>query len=58
MADGDDVEVDVKSFLVENGRLLLFYKGLFSDTRAKWLAKPGVLAPKADAAWAKHALAK
>lgn len=58
MVEGDDVEVDPKSFLIENGRLLLFYKGLFADTRAKWLAKPGELGPKADASWAKHAIAK
>ena len=36
----------------------MFYKGLFADTRAKWLAKPGELGPKADASWAKHAIAK
>ena len=58
MSDGDDVEVDPKSFLIENGRLLLFYKGFLADTRAKWLAKPNELGPKADAVWAKHALAK
>jgi YHS domain-containing protein len=58
MADGNDVEVDPKSFLIENGRLLLFYKGFLADTRAKWLAKPGELGPKADAGWAKHAPAK
>ncbi len=53
MVDGDEVEIDPKSFLVENGRLLLFYKGLFADTRAKWIPKAQELAPKADAAWAK-----
>ncbi len=56
MVEGDDVEIDPKSFLIENGRLLLFYKGFLADTRAKWLPKAEEFAPKADAAWAKHAL--
>jgi YHS domain-containing protein len=54
MVDGDDVEVDPKSFLIEHGRLLLFYKGLFADTRAKWLPKTKEFGPKADAQWAKR----
>lgn len=29
--------MDVKSFLVQDGRLLLFYKGFLADTRDKWL---------------------
>ena len=52
MVDGDEVEVDTNSFLIENGRLLLFYKGLFADTRAKWLPKAAQFGPKADASWA------
>ncbi len=56
MVEGDDVEVDPKSFLIENGRLLLFYKGFLADTRAKWLPKAKEFAPKADASWTKHAL--
>lgn len=31
------VEVDPKSFLIQDGRLLLFYKGLWGNTREKWL---------------------
>ena len=54
MVDGDDVEVDPKSFLIENGRLLLFYKGFLADTRAKWIPKAKEFGPKADAQWAKH----
>jgi YHS domain-containing protein len=30
------VEVDPKSFVIQNGRLLVFYDGLFGDTRKKW----------------------
>ncbi len=52
MADGQKVEVDVDSFLIEDGRLMVFYKGLFNDTRKKWL-KAGDLEPKADAGWKK-----
>jgi hypothetical protein len=54
MVEGDEVEVDPESFLVENGRLLLFYDGVFADTRAKWLPKAKQFAPRADAQWAKR----
>lgn len=30
------VEVDPKSFVIQDGRLLVFYDGLFGDTRKKW----------------------
>jgi YHS domain-containing protein len=51
MADGEKVEVDPKSFLVTDGRLYLFYQGLFNDTRKKWLEKPAVLESKANREW-------
>ncbi|MCA9293026.1 MAG: hypothetical protein KDA20_04350 [Phycisphaerales bacterium] len=54
MADGDKVEVDPKSFLIEDNRLLLFYDGFLADTRAKWtksLKKNKPLAPDADQHW-------
>ncbi len=54
MADGSRTEVDPESFLIEDGRLLVFYDGLFGDTRASWLkAKGNTLYPKADGAWMK-----
>ena len=54
MVDGSKVEVDPKSFLVEEGRLFVFYDGFLADTRKKWLKKGGAeLRPKADAAWRK-----
>lgn len=53
MAQGEQVEVDPKSFLVTGGELTLFYKGLFNDTRKKWQKKPAEYEKKADAAWAK-----
>jgi YHS domain-containing protein len=54
MVDGDKVEVDPRSFLIEEGRLYVFYDGFLADTRKKWLSKTGaVLRPKADAAWKK-----
>jgi YHS domain-containing protein len=31
------VEIDPKSFLIQDGRLLLFYNGFLSDTKKKWL---------------------
>jgi len=53
MAKGDKVDIDPESFLVRDGRLFLFYKGWFNDTRAKFLKDPAELTRKADGSWAK-----
>lgn len=53
MARGKKVEVNPKSFLVTDGKLLLFYKSFLNDTRAKWLEKAAALKLQADAAWKK-----
>ena len=54
MSQGEKVDVDPKSFLIENGRLHVFYKGLFSNTKKKWQKEGGdKLRPKADASWKK-----
>lgn len=31
------VDIDPQSFLIQDGRLLLFYNGLWGDTRKKWI---------------------
>lgn len=38
LADGDGqlVEVDPESWIIQDGRLLLFYDGFLADTRSKW----------------------
>jgi len=52
MANGERVEVDPQSFLIEDGSLLLFYDGLFADTRKSWGKEgPDALRVKADGAW-------
>ena len=52
MAKGEKVEVDPESFLVEKGRLFVFYNGLFANTRKSWLKKgEGKLEPIATKAW-------
>lgn len=55
MADENKkVDPDPKSFLVEDGRLYLFFKGWFGSGRKAWLKKgTQVMKPKADAAWQK-----
>ncbi len=54
MLEGDKVQVDPRSFLVEEGRLFLFYKGLLGDTRAKWRkADHATEATTADGMWKK-----
>jgi hypothetical protein len=51
MADGDKVEIDPKSFLVAEGKLYLFFKAWYADTRARWKKDEKRLAGKADEAW-------
>lgn len=55
MAKEDKVEIDPRSFLIENGKLLLFYDGFLADTRKKWLDADGKakLEPKATRYWKK-----
>ena len=51
---GDKVEIDPESYLIENGQLLVFYKGFLNNTRKKWGKEGGAkLGPKADTAWQK-----
>lgn len=49
--DGTKVEVDPKSFVVANGRLFLFYKGLLNDTRKSFVKDQARLTESADANW-------
>jgi YHS domain-containing protein len=56
VAHGYKFEVDPESYLVEDGRLLLFYRGLLGDARAEF-EKEGVASGirQADANWPKLA---
>ena len=51
MADKDKVEIDPKSFLVSDGKLYVFFKAWYADTRAKWLKDEQRLKERADGAW-------
>ncbi|MFZ4573663.1 MAG: YHS domain-containing (seleno)protein [Phycisphaerales bacterium] len=51
--NGEKVEVDPKSFVVDGGRLFLFYKGTFNDTRKSFLKDQPNLTSKADLNWKK-----
>lgn len=53
MAKGEKVEVDPASFRILDGRLFVFYDGLFADTRASWLKDEARVLRLADAAWVK-----
>jgi len=54
MLDGEQVEIDPKSFIVKQDRLYLFYNGFLADTRSKWLkGDHAVESAKADTAWQK-----
>ena len=45
------VDVDPKSFVIQDGRLFLFYNGVWADTRKKWSKDPANFLKKADANW-------
>lgn len=49
------VEVDPKSFVIQDGRLLVFYDGIFADTRKKWTTtkskSPNLFLKEADMNW-------
>jgi YHS domain-containing protein len=51
MAQGEKVEIDPKSFKITDGKLFLFYKSFFNDTREKWVKEEAPLTKKADAGW-------
>lgn len=52
MVEGDRVEIEPKSFLIQDGELLLFYDSFFADTRKSWSkGDEAALRTKADAAW-------
>jgi YHS domain-containing protein len=43
---------DPKNFVVQNDRLMLFYKSVFTDTKKSWNKEgPSRLEPRADAFW-------
>jgi len=52
MVNGERVSINPRSFLIEDGRLLLFYDSLFADTRARWReANSPALGAEADSHW-------
>ena len=51
--NGEKVEVDPKSFVVQDGRLFLFYKSILNDTRKSFLKEQAALTSQADANWKK-----
>jgi len=52
MREGTKTEVDPKNFLVKDGRLFLFYRDFFTNTRTQWLKGDHEReAAEADAHW-------
>lgn len=48
-------DIDPKNFKIEDGRLMVFYKGLLGDTLKSWNKEgPATLEPLADAYWEKE----
>lgn len=50
-AKGEKVEVDAENYIVANGRLYLFYKNFFSNTKDDWKKDEKNLNKKADSNW-------
>lgn len=48
---GEKVSVNPESFSIENGKLYLFYKTFFNDTKAKWQKNTKALKKEADHNW-------
>ncbi len=53
MAKGEKVEIDPANFKVSNGRLFLFYKGIWGNARKDWDKDEAAQTVKADANWRK-----
>lgn len=51
MAEGKQVDINPKSFQITDGRLFLFYDGLWGNARKDWLEDESALRQRADAAW-------
>lgn len=54
MADGDEVEVDPKTFKIIDGKTHLYYNGLWGNTLKKWNKDETNLKSRADMEWAKR----
>ena len=50
-ANGKKVSINPESFTLEEGKLYLFYKTAFTDTRKKWIGKTAKLKEKANRNW-------
>ncbi len=55
MAKGEKVEIDPTNFKITNGRLFLFYKGLWGNALKDWNKDEASLTAKADTNWKKIA---
>ncbi|HSH96375.1 MAG TPA: YHS domain-containing (seleno)protein [Roseimicrobium sp.] len=51
MAKGEKVEIDPANFKISNGRLFLFYKGLWGNARKDWDKDESAMTQRADASW-------
>lgn len=52
MSSGDKTEIDPKTFIIQDGRLFLFYNGFWGNTKDDWQKGDKVeLARQADAHW-------
>ena len=53
MAEGEQVDIDPKSFKVINGKTYLFYNGIWGDTLKKWNKDETSLKASAEKQWEK-----
>ena len=53
MAKDKKVQINPEAYLVDEGKLFLFYKTSWNNTQLKWLNNPSELKQKADENWRK-----
>ncbi len=51
IADAEEVEIDPETFKVIDGRVYLFYNGIWGNTLKKWNKDEASLKSKADKVW-------
>lgn len=51
MADAEEVEIDPETFKLIDGRVYLFYNGIWGNTLKKWNKNEAKLKSKADKVW-------
>jgi YHS domain-containing protein len=53
IANGTKMDPDPETYLIQDGKVHLFYNGFFNNTKPKWEKEPDTIKKKADGEWNK-----